>query len=270
KESESLIFTGLKIPRDYLAYRGDIFFSERMRYKDRKYGEEYELERFKENIPQLKSILSDEKSKELVDIIFQKRALYDYSYEDICEPNQYFLKNILTIDPNAVFVDGGCFDGGTIDEFVAFQENKYDKVIAFEMDRKNYENIVKKGYTEKVKVYNYGLWNKKEEISYTAANTSSSLNQGGDCVAQCMPLDEVIKEKVTFIKMDIEGAEYNALLGAEQTIKKYKPQLAICVYHKASDIYELPFLLHKMVPEYRFYIRHHSRWPDETVLYATV
>lgn len=68
--------------------------------------------------------------------------------------------------------------------------------------------------------------------------------------------------------MDIEGAEYKALLGAEKTIKKYKPKLAICIYHKPEDVWEIPMLIHKINPNYRFYVRHYSLTTPETILYA--
>lgn len=68
--------------------------------------------------------------------------------------------------------------------------------------------------------------------------------------------------------MDIEGAEINALKGAEKTIKGYKPKLAICVYHKKEDIWEIPKLILSYVPEYKLYLRHYSPFKDETVLYC--
>ena len=81
-------------------------------------------------------------------------------------------------------------------------------------------------------------------------------------------MDDVVDEKVTFIKMDIEGAEYEALLGAKETIQKNKPKLAISIYHKPEDIISIPKLIKSMVPNYRLYIRHYSNADNETVLYA--
>jgi hypothetical protein len=71
--------------------------------------------------------------------------------------------------------------------------------------------------------------------------------------------------------MDIEGAELDALKGAEETIKRDKPKLAICIYHKDSDFVETPEYIHEFVPEYRLYVRHHGRTSArETVLYAVI
>lgn len=82
-------------------------------------------------------------------------------------------------------------------------------------------------------------------------------------------VDDIIEDhEATFIKMDIEGAELNALIGAEKTIRKSRPKLAISVYHKRRDIWEIPMLLLKYNPDYRFYLRCYSFTGNDTVLYA--
>lgn len=113
-----------------------------------------------------------------------------------------------------------------------------------------------------------GLWSEKKELRLKSGGTGSVISDDGDMVINVDCIDHVIKEQVTFIKMDIEGAEYEALLGARKTILKYKPKLAICVYHKAEDIWKLPGLIHQFNPEYVFYFRHYSFADNETVLYA--
>ena len=75
-------------------------------------------------------------------------------------------------------------------------------------------------------------------------------------------------ERVTFIKMDIEGSEYNALLGARETIVKDRPKLAVSIYHKKEDIWTLPSLILEMVPDYKLFFGHYSIAAAETVLYA--
>ena len=82
--------------------------------------------------------------------------------------------------------------------------------------------------------------------------------------------DHLQGEAVSFIKMDIEGAERGALRGAEQLIRRYRPDLAICVYHSISDLFEIPLYIHSIVPEYRLYLRHHTPVFCETVCYAVI
>ena len=83
-------------------------------------------------------------------------------------------------------------------------------------------------------------------------------------------LDSLLRhEKVSFIKMDIEGSELEALKGAQTIIKEQRPKMAICVYHKIEDLWKIPLFLHKINPEYKIYIRHHAKfWVSETVCYA--
>lgn len=87
-------------------------------------------------------------------------------------------------------------------------------------------------------------------------------------------IDDLVKEegleKVDFIKMDIEGSELVALKGAKRTICQYKPNLAICIYHKIEDFYMIPKYIKQIVPEYKLYVKHHTDREWETVLYASV
>lgn len=76
------------------------------------------------------------------------------------------------------------------------------------------------------------------------------------------------QEKATYIKADIESFEYDMLCGAKETIQRYRPRLAICIYHSAADMYKIPLLIKEYCPDYKFSIRHHSTTLSETVLYA--
>jgi FkbM family methyltransferase len=220
------------------------------------------------HVEDVKGMLADEKSRSIVEFICQHRKVMDIDFSDICERNQYFIDGLVKADPHAVFVDVGAYHGETIEQFISFQKGMFDKVYAFEMDTNNYATLKEKDYDERVELLNYGLWNEKTECRYASDDSSSAIGEG-DMVAQCISLDEAVGDgNVTFIKMDIEGAEMNALLGAEKCIKRCKPQLAICVYHKPEDIYDITALIHRWLPEHKLYIRHHSPVFTETVLYA--
>ena len=231
------------------------------------FSDEY-LSAFKANKERLKQLMNDARSKEVIDMIYQKRVQKSLDYADIMEENEYFNKDFFEINPDAVFIDGGAYNGDTIKKFIQFQKNRFKKIYAFELDIENYSKIDSAQFDNRVRLFNYGLWNEETEISFMSSETGSSIADIGNKIAKCVALDDIIKEKVTFIKMDIEGAELKALIGAENIIKEYKPQLAICIYHKPEDIYEIPFWLHDKVPEYKFYIRHHSKFLYDTVLYA--
>ena len=126
-------------------------------------------------------------------------------------------------------------------------------------------------------VYNLGVSDENKEVMFCAngsesahiediANTSTSENK-----IQVVTLDEVLKsETVTFIKMDIEGEEINALKGAVNIIAEQKPRLAISAYHEGSPMIDIAYLLLKIVPEYRLILRNYSILTNETVMYAYV
>lgn len=118
---------------------------------------------------------------------------------------------------------------------------------------------------------NKGLYNQKGELRFCSNGTAGTIKDDGDVVVPVIDIDTLVNgNPVTFIKMDIEGSELKALQGAEQTIKMYKPTLAICVYHKKEDIIEIPNYILSIVPEYKLYLRHYSNHTEETVLYATM
>jgi hypothetical protein len=99
--------------------------------------------------------------------------------------------------------------------------------------------------------------------------TSSSIVETGEVVVETDSIDNVLGGKrATLIKMDIEGAELAALKGAEGTIKAWKPKMAICIYHKKEDLWEIQDYIQRIVPEYKFYIRAYEETCTEVVLYA--
>lgn len=187
---------------------------------------------------------------------------------------QYFDEKIISFKNNEVFVDGGAFDLGTSELFVK-KCKSYRKIYAFEPDTKCYLKC--KSNAEKIvgdiNLACAGLWSEEGYAEFLTLGNGSShivLSEKPNLnTIKVVDLDSYINDdKVTFIKLDIEGAELKALKGAESLIKREKPKLAICLYHKAEDLWEIPFYVKKLVPEYKLYIRHYSNYECETVLYA--
>lgn len=185
---------------------------------------------------------------------------------------QYFDKEIMIPRDGEIFIDGGCFDCGTDREFISWCSGNYEKIYAFEPDSQNYERCAKRCSLENmknVKLYNRGLWSQETELSFQETGDSRAKVGEGTIVIQTTSIDAATEgEPVSFIKLDIEGAELEALRGAERTIRKYHPRLAICLYHKSEDIIEIPAYILSLYEGYRLYIRHYSLDVSETVLYA--
>jgi FkbM family methyltransferase len=188
--------------------------------------------------------------------------------------NQYL--DVFEPQEEEYIIDCGAFNGETEWMFFNWGSSKIKKIYALELDPVNkntclnyYEN---KGLMPIIDFINKGVSNTNcaIRIENSSIGSSGSHIGEGSVMAEVVKLDDLIKGKVTFIKMDIEGAELDALNGAEKIIKTQKPRLAICVYHKPSDIYEIPSYLLSIVPEYKFIVRHYSSYSWETVLYAYV
>lgn len=188
--------------------------------------------------------------------------------------NQYF--DVFDSRPGEIVIDAGVFDGTTEKEIVQWGGSNISKIYAFELDPRNGEQCkkyYKENGLENVIFINKGIGEKNEEIFLEGGSEgSASSRQGkGSIKAFVTKIDDAVgDEPVSFIKMDIEGAEVGALKGASETIVKNKPRLAICVYHKDSDLYEIPKQILSLVPEYRFVLRHYTSCAWETVLYASV
>jgi FkbM family methyltransferase len=187
--------------------------------------------------------------------------------------DQYFDFPFFTYDDKEeVFIDAGSHNLATTGLFQKLHPN-CTKVIAFEPDTYNYQvckkNIIDKNY-KNVELINAGTWCESTTLMFDERHSDSSRisEQGANRISVKAIDDVVTDEKVTFIKMDVEGAEYQSLLGADKVIRTYTPKLAICLYHKPVDILAIPMLIKRMVPAYKMFIRHNSNASNETVLYC--
>lgn len=214
-----------------------------------------------------------EMERQLLEAGFNCEQIYSAGARiDALYRSQYFDLPALRPMEREIFVDGGAFDGATAQAFAQWNKN-YSKIYAFEPNHQSYA-ICKKALSllPRSQCFSQGLWNRTAALDFCGAGQGSHFTESGTATGeqvQTVALDDIVgNDLVTFIKMDLEGAEANALQGAERTIRRCKPRLAICAYHKASDLWELPDLLLQFRPDYTFYMRHYSLSDLETVLYA--
>ena len=196
-------------------------------------------------------------------------------YDRVCQGDQYFQDDLIHFTENSVLVDCGAYTGDTLADFLR-RGYPFRKYIAYELSRRNYdvlqENMrnVRGGGTDKLVAYNCGVGERNEQICYDDVISASSVSSVGIPGKIVRMSDHLRDEPVSFIKMDIEGAEMGALKGAAELIRRRRPDLAICTYHSISDLYEIPLYIHSLVPEYRLYLRHHTPVFCETVCYAVI
>ena len=213
--------------------------------------------------------LDEKKSKETFLSYLNQRISGDYGWsENLYDPNHYFAEDIIKLE-NEIFVDCGAFTGDTIQELLA--KSNPQKVFAFEPDEKNYQTLVKNFADNKnVVCLKLGAYSKKKTLSFAGGNADASkIVDEGSIRIEVDSIDNVLNdEKATFIKMDIEGAELEALKGAQNTIRYYHPKLAISAYHKFEDLFSLPQYIYSLDHSYKFYLRRHSHLTHELVLYC--
>lgn len=184
---------------------------------------------------------------------------------------QYY--DVLPFSNDEVIADVGCFDCASMFRYFKYANKQYKKIFSFEPEPTQFLNcrkIVEGSGYKNWEVYNYGVWNEQGKLHFKCNSSGSFICEDGDVEVKVVCLDDFFenREKPTFIKMDIEGVEMRALEGASEIIKKYRPKLAICVYHKLEDIFEIPEYILSLNPSYKLYLRHYTNRVNETVLYA--
>jgi FkbM family methyltransferase len=182
---------------------------------------------------------------------------------------QYF--DYFKLEDFESFVDAGVCDGFTAKNFIKSVNNRYNAVYCFEPDEENFKtSTANLSEYKNVNLINAGLFCEDTVLSFQmCGNGTSSISESGTTSINVVALDNALKNKpVTFIKMDIEGAELDALKGAAGIIKNNKPKLAISIYHKPEDIFELPKMVLSLNPEYKLGFRHYSLFDTETIMYA--
>ena len=239
-------------------------------------------------IQEVLAICGDERSKEVFRYLTDTWSMDDIPddyFNRIMDQDQYFDKELIHFDENEVFVDVGAYIGDTWEKFVSKCGGIYEKAHLFELDPHIYRRLMKhvgdifsgpQGGRGIVQCYPYGISDQCGVVRFTVGDSSSTVISADSqsmeeniCLGKCVRLDDVLAgERVTFIKMDIEGAEMSALRGAETLIKQQKPKLAICIYHSPEDMLEIPLYIKSLVPEYKIYIRHYTDLMYETVCYA--
>lgn len=238
---------------------------------------------FSENALRIENIynnLEDDLSKE----VFMKAIRYRQTLDIKDRPpytihNQYFVKDIVKINDDEVFVDCGAYMGDTINRFIREANNNYKRIIAFEPDDES-RNKINPKIQDCIKI-NAGVWNETTTLKFKKNNntgnskivqTTTIVDNNNDSLTEEINVQSIDETEscsdCTFVKMDIEGSEINALLGAQNTIRKMRPKLAICIYHSDEDMLRIPEWILGLNLNYELYIRQHLGSRLETVAYA--
>lgn len=188
-------------------------------------------------------------------------------------PDQYFPADLFRLLPEEVFVDCGAFDGVTLRRFIA-RVPRFRHALALEPDPKSYrqlcQTIASLPEPSRVEAHCVALGPRRATVRFRATGTvQAAVSSEGDFEVEQVTLDELLSHlPPTFIKMDIEGAEYGAIQGARRVISKYEPLLAVCVYHTQSDLWRIPLMIRALAPRLSLYLRPHVEDGWDLVCYA--
>lgn len=223
------------------------------------------------NLSALEQLLADDNSRDLLRRVVEFRLTGNYSALPEPTPAEQYCPSDLPRWPNPLrFIDAGAFNGDTLRQFKRCGY-AFEQIVTFEPDPKNFDQLSR--CIEDLGggiCLPCGLAKTTRQLRFAAEGTGAShLADDGGHLVQCVALDEALPGfRPTLIKMDIEGAEPDALQGAAKTIAASRPALAISIYHHPAHLWEIAFLIDQMRLGYRFHLRMHGYNSFDLVLYA--
>ena len=217
------------------------------------------------------SALGDATSRRWFRDVLMFRLTGDYGLLPAPSPaDQYFPADLPRWKSPMRFVDCGAFNGDTI-EALSHAGYAFEAIAAFEPDPDNYAALSRRlRECGSAIAFPCGVAGSTRQLRFaTGAGTSSHEAPDGNAVIQCVALDDALCGfRPTFVKMDVEGSESDALEGARRMISSDRPSLAIALYHQPSHLWEIPRQIASWNLGYRLEIRGHGHGSYETVLYA--
>lgn len=184
--------------------------------------------------------------------------------------DMYFGTDVFPVSEIEILIDGGAFDGDSIQAFNRFSNGRARRIHAFEPDAENAAALRRAmAGRDEVSIVEAGLWSETTTLAFRDGGAlGSALDGDGQAVVPVVALDDCYIDDVTLIKLDIESAEIPALCGGRRLIANCRPNLAIAAYHLSDDLIEIPRAILDINPDYHLFLRHHSPWLTDTVIHA--
>jgi FkbM family methyltransferase len=187
--------------------------------------------------------------------------------------SQYFDPELIKLSKHEAFVDGGAYSGDSLQKFLRYAGGEFDAIYSFEPNPGPFAQLketVKRSGKGNILLYQDALGEEESVLKFRSDRYQAArLSEEGDIAIDVVALDKILAgKKVTFIKLDIEGAELAALKGSERIIKDQKPTLTICLYHKLEDLWEIPAYIKSTGCYGRLYIRKYDDTLLDIICYA--
>lgn len=219
------------------------------------------------------SLLSDEQSKAVFKDILSFYYTGDLSFLwDITTEKEEAFHRIIKLTQEETYLDLGAYKGDTIEEFLAYSGGGYKSIIAVEPDKKNFKKL--EAYVNNkpnIELCHVGVWNETAQLPFAfSAGRNAAVDAHALETTPVTSVDDLVNGRgITYLKMDVEGAEEKVIEGAIKTIQHFMPKLNIAAYHTFEDLFYLPLQIHRIQSNYQFYLRHHPYIPAwDTNLYC--
>jgi FkbM family methyltransferase len=225
------------------------------------------------------AVLADDLSRR--NFYDQLRWRYRLNYDSMAAPSDsreiYFPPDLFRQDDHEVFVDCGAFNGDSIRSFLIHRNNQFGHIYGLEPDASN--RVALQGYVaglqdelgSRISILPYAVGTRSVKVGMNMTGTAGSrmVLEDANSEVDCRALDDLfIDKRPTHIKMDIEGAEPDALNGAHEILKRDAPVLSVCVYHRSEHLWQIPLLIHSIAPDYKLFLRRYAEECWEGVCYA--
>ncbi len=230
------------------------------------------------NVRKVLSLWADETSRR--EYVAQVRWHVLLDFESLPTPlpaeETYFPSDLISFRDDEVFVDCGAFDGDVIKTFLQSRGDKFKSIVALEPDPENFRSLQKHVSTldeqikRKISLRGVAVAAQAGKLPFDSTGTvASSAGISGTAEVDGVPLSEILLDhEPSFIKMDIEGAELDALSGARSLIEKGSAVWAVCVYHRQADLWEIPLFINSISDKYRLFLRRYAEECWESICYA--
>lgn len=229
------------------------------------------INKYNNNIEKARDLFEDKHSLKVFDntLKFYFTGELNYLLDSYSDKQEVF-SDIIKFRENEKYLDLGAYRGDTIEEFLKYMgSKKYSKIIALEPDEKTFRKLSL--YAKKlnnIELYQYGIWNKPDILMFenkggrnSSIDKNININKKSKAI-QVTSIDSILNgNDISYIKFDVEGAEYEALIGGINTIKNFSPKMNIAVYHHCDDFFKLPLLVNSINSGYKFYLRQHPYIP---------
>lgn len=239
---------------------GDILFDEEFAEKN------------KGSITNARNLLADDLSVKVFDNILEFYKTGELSLLNGITTDKDEAFSLLSLGENETYVDLGAYNGDTVDEFLHYTNGKYKFITALEPNAKNYSKLQAHcSEMKNLELWQLGAYSHNTTLCFNnKAGRNSAIVNESNTKTPVAAVDTILCGRAaTYVKADVEGADFETILGMKNTLKMFKPKLNFSAYHRFEDIFRLPLLISGINPEYKIYLRHHPYIPAwDTNLYC--